>query len=104
MALIVPVYHVHVGEELITLDTIDGVRDERIHTNENGWFDIDGKPLDEDNQQQRLLKPLKVSMTCACSGHKWLNHKRSGSRILSLREMLLATNINWKNLAKVMQK
>ncbi|MCJ8272206.1 MAG: hypothetical protein MJK04_22755 [Psychrosphaera sp.] len=104
VALIVPIYRVHVGEEVITLDTIDGVRDERIHTNENGWFGIDGEPQDEDNQQQRVLKPLKVSMTSACSGHKWLNHKRSGSRILSLREMLLATNINWKNLAKVMQK
>lgn len=103
MALIVPIYHEHVGEELITLDTIDGIRDNRIHTNENGWFGINGEPQDQQNQQKRLLKPLKVSMTCACSGHKWLNHKRSSSRILSLREMLLATNINWKNLNKVMQ-
>lgn len=104
VALIIPVYHYKVGEERITLDTIDGVdsKNNRVHTNENGWFGFEGAPQEENNQPNRLLKPLKVSMTCACSGHKWLNHKRTSSRRLSLREMLLATNINWKNLAKVL--
>lgn len=100
-ALVVPVWHKDLIEEYITLDTIDGFKDGRIHTNENGWFAIDGSTQDEDNVEKRLLKPTKVSMTCACSGHRWKNTKRSNARALSLREMLLATNINWKNFSKV---
>lgn len=99
--LIVPIYTQHVGEEQIKLDSIDGLRDGNIHTNEHGWFDIQGNSLDTTKPNQKLLKPLKVTMTCACSGHRWLNNKRTSARALSLREMLLATNINWKNFAKV---
>lgn len=100
-ALVVPIWHENLLEEHITLDTIDGYRDGRIHTNENGWFATDGRSLDEDGRNKRLLKPTKVTMTCACSGHRWKNQKRTGARRLALREMLLATNINWKNFSKV---
>ncbi len=99
IALVVPIYHAHMGEEQITLDTIDGIDTERVHTNENGWFSLTGQPLEQNNQNSRLLKPSKPSMCGACSGHKWRNNRRSNSRALSLREMLLATNINWKNFA-----
>jgi hypothetical protein len=99
LGLVVPVYHLKLGEELITLDTIDGIdKDQtRIHTNENGWFYLNGLPGEGNSHQSQLLKPTKLSMSGACSGHKWLNNKRTYSRALSLREMLLATNINWKN-------
>ncbi len=100
-ALVVPIWHESLLEEHITLDTIDGYRDGRIHTNENGWFNQDGSPASDGAEHIRLLKPTKVTMTCACSGHRWKNRKRAGARRLSLREMLLATNINWSNFAKV---
>lgn len=100
-ALVVPIWQQNLSEEAICLDTIDGLRDGKIHTNEHGWFAIDGSPMDDDNQNKRLLKPTKVTMSSACCGHQWKNHKRVGARRLSLREMLLATNINWKNFSKV---
>lgn len=101
MGLIVPIYTNSVGEEQIKLDSIDGIKLEQnqIHTNEHGWFNCDGSSPQQ--SELRLLKPMKVIMTCACSGHRWLNSKRTSARALSLREMLLATNINWKNFAKV---
>lgn len=102
-ALVVPIYHCHFGEEQVTLDSIDGIDKAKqcIHTNENGWFTLAGEPQDSENKNVRLLKPTKVSMTCACSGHKWKNNKRTSSRLLTLREMLLATNIDWKNFKKI---
>ncbi|MFT4926486.1 MAG: hypothetical protein ACI8WB_002584 [Phenylobacterium sp.] len=102
--LVVPIYHYKFGEEHLTLDTIDGVDSakQRIHSNENGWFGLDGQPQQDDNQHSKLLKPTKLTMSGACSGHKWLNDKRNNSRALSLREMLLATNINWKNFTKML--
>jgi len=110
IGLIVPIYRKILGEEVIVLDSIDGIRENRIHTNEHGWFLPCGtadEPEGNNNTSKthyQLLKPLKVTMTCACSGHKWLNSKRYNARALSLREMLLATNINWKNFAKVVAK
>lgn len=101
VALVVPIYLKKTGEEQLLLDSIDGIRDGNIHTNEHGWFNIEGEPLDDNNQNSRLLKPTKITMTCACSGHRWLNHKRTSARALSLREMLLATNINWTSFGKL---
>lgn len=108
-ALVVPIYHFKRGEEFITLDTIDGVDQAglRVHTNENGWFGFNGQPQQDDaqhnnqhsNQHKTLLKPTKTILCGACGGHKWLNHKRNNARMLSLREMLLTTNINWKNFS-----
>lgn len=103
-ALVVPIYHIKMGEERMTLDTIDGVDNDgqRVHTNENGWFKLNGEPQDAHNHHNRLLKPTKTCMSGACSGHKWPNHKGNNARALSLREMLLATSINWKNLSKTL--
>ena len=98
VGLVIPIYRQRQGIEHILLDNIDGLRDNRIHTNEHGWFEADGSCTDD--PQLRLLKPTKIIMTGACSGHSWRNHKRHSSRSLSLREMLLATNINWRNFAK----
>lgn len=104
IGLVVPIYLAKKGEERLILDSIDGLKDGRIHTNEHGWFNVQGDSLDENNAHCRLLKPTKVTMTCACSGHRWSNQKRTSARALSLREMLLATNINWKNFAKTTQR
>lgn len=111
LALVVPIYHGSLVEQHISLDSIDGIDcdNQRIHTNENGWFNLKGEPQGSasvtiattSQQVQRLLKPTKTTLTCACSGHKWKNHKKTSARALSLREMLLATNINWKNFSKI---
>lgn len=103
LALVVPIYHYQQGKERLTLDTIDGISKDKqqIHTNENDWFTFDGQPAATNNQHRRLLKPTKATMGGACSGHIWLSHKHNSSRALSLREMLLATNINWKNFGKL---
>ena len=107
VALVVPIYVNNNGEEQLVLDSIDGVQEHRIHTNEHGWFSYDGhsdESAQEHASEQRefqLIKPMKTTMTCACSGHRWLNQKRKSARALSLREMLLATNINWSNFGKL---
>ena len=101
IGLVVPIYLENKGEERLILDSIDGLKDGQIHTNEHGWFNVEGVGLDENNQHCRLLKPTKVTMTCACSGHRWTNQKRTSARALSLREMLLATNINWSDFGKL---
>ena len=82
----------------VAIDSIDQVSDNKLHCNEHGWFDYQGKPLD--GQVGLLLKPSKATMTAACCGHQWRFSKRSTPRILSLREMLLASNINWRNLKR----
>ena len=69
IGLIIPIYRKEQGQETIVLDSIDGIRDNRIHTNEHGWFLTCGTSDDENNSHSQLLKPLKVTMTCACSGH-----------------------------------
>jgi hypothetical protein len=44
-----------------------------------------------------LLKPTKTIMASACSGHAWNFKSRVSPRALSIREMRLSTQINWKN-------
>ena len=105
MALIVPVAINHYGLETVVLDTIDEVDDKqgRIHINQHGWFELSGRSLETSPAtEKRLLKPSKASMSAACCGHQWLNCKKTTSRLLSLREMLLATRINWSSLGKLL--
>ena len=83
---------------IIKLDCIDEVSDTAIHCNEHGWFSFLGQS--HDLPQAELCKPTKAMMTSACCGHGWLQGKRSSPRRLSLREMLLAANINWQNFAR----
>lgn len=83
---------------IIKLDCIDEVSDTAIHCNEHGWFSFLGQS--HDLPQVELCKPTKAMMTSACCGHGWLQGKRSSPRRLSLREMLLAANINWQNFAR----
>jgi len=98
LGLIVPLLVINDNLSRVAIDSIDQVSDNKLHCNEHGWFDCHGKPLD--GQVGLLLKPSKATMTAACCGHQWRFSKRSTPRILSLREMLLASNINWRNLKR----
>ncbi len=102
LALVVPVYAFENGYEILYLDNIDQVNEtsEKIHLNKFGWFNFSGLPLEQQVHTVRALKPLKSVMTAACCGHQWLNRKRKNPRLLSLREMLLATQINWQKLSQ----
>lgn len=96
--LIVPVL---INDEQCTrvrTDSLDQVSDNKVHCNELGWFDVSGESLEHIPAQ--ILKPSKLVMTAACCGHQWQYNKRITPKRLSLREMLLASNINWRNLKR----
>lgn len=104
MALIIPVAINLYGIEYIALDSIDEIDNEnqKVHCNQHGWFHINGEQLcPESSKQKCLLKPNKAVMAAACCGHQWKNNQKTTSRALSLRELLLATRINWHNFSKL---
>lgn len=70
-----------------------------VHVNRFGWFGFDGTPLE--GQTARLVKPTRSSMTAACCGHQWSAAGRKAPRTLSLREVLLATTLNWPVFSSV---
>ncbi|PKM20989.1 MAG: hypothetical protein CVV11_05850 [Gammaproteobacteria bacterium HGW-Gammaproteobacteria-15] len=100
--LIVPVYITQLTHEQIVLDSVDEVdfTGQRLHCNEHGWFSFSGTPLAQENSEKFVLKPAKAIMTAACCGHQWLNGDKKPPRLLSLRELLLASRLNWQNFAK----
>lgn len=104
MALVTPISVLHSGIEQVVLDSIDEIdfSAERLHCNEHGWFGFDGQYSESTSVLNKtLLKPSKASMAAACCGHQWLNQRRTSPRLLSLREMLLATRVNWKQFSKL---
>ncbi|HCU65069.1 MAG TPA: hypothetical protein DF774_04830 [Rheinheimera sp.] len=102
LGLLVPVYCKEQDIEQIRLDSVDEIDHEgqRIHCNEHGWFAMAGWPQEPDNQQKLLLKPSKTVLVAVCCGHQWRNQERKTPRLLSLRELLLASRLNWQNFAK----
>ena len=105
MALVTPVAVTQNAIEQIVLDTIDEVDllNNKIHCNEHGWFSLSGHQQTESNiHKKQLLKPSKAVMAAACCGHQWLNGRRTSPRLLSLREMLLASRINWRHFSKLL--
>jgi hypothetical protein len=100
--IIVPIYITHLTQEQIVLDSVDEVDwdGSRLHCNEHGWFSFSGTPLQGENSDKFLLKPVKSIMTAACCGHQWLNGDKKPPRLLTLRELLLASRLNWHNFAK----
>jgi len=102
LGLLVPVYQQEQGIESLTLDSVDEIdRDgQRLHLNAHGWFAMAGWAQEPDNQHKLLLKPTKTVFSAACCGHEWRNGERKSPRLLSLREMLLASRLNWHNFAK----
>lgn len=90
--------------------TVDGIN--RGNSQEADQSEKQASPHDEDSyreSQQKglenhgsfdskvLLKPTKTIMASACSGHAWNFKSRVSPRALSIREMRLSTQINWKN-------
>ncbi|TMP23498.1 hypothetical protein CWB99_23150 [Pseudoalteromonas rubra] len=109
VGLVVPVMVIDNGITCVYLDTLDQTRDGRWHCNQFGWFDCSGNTFDEDEQvdlpaTRYLLKPSKALMTAACCGHRWQYHKILPPRTLGLREMLLASSVNWANVRKKQQR
>lgn len=103
MALVVPISVSHYGIEQVVLDTIDEVdiEQQRLHCNQHGWFYFFGEEYEANALYQKLLlKPGKPVMTAACCGHQWLNLHKTTPRLLSLREMLLASQINWRKFSQ----
>ena len=104
MALVVPISIIHSGIEHVVLDSIDEVDMAlgKLHCNEHGWFTFSGSSLSDNKVINKvLLKPGKPVMSAACCGHQWLNERKTQPRLLSLREMLLATRINWRQFSKL---
>lgn len=99
--LVVPVRITELDHDYIELDSIDRIQPdtETLHLNKNGWFNYAGQPeipREENTASAQLLKPTKPIMAAACCGHTW-NHKgKVAPRALTLRELLLSTNIDWK--------
>lgn len=95
---IVPVYVEHLGLQHIELDCIDIMQSDRIHLNKFGWFSKTGEYFDIVPKQAkyRLLKPTKSIIIAACAGHCWNVRGKGIPRALSLRELLLSTEIDWK--------
>ncbi|HBN99464.1 MAG TPA: hypothetical protein DD453_08940, partial [Alteromonas macleodii] len=78
--------------------------------NKNGWFANSGECIHSTTlrdeleaatalsvQNKILLRPSKAIVTAACCGHTWSFKSKRSPRALSLREMRLSTQINWKN-------
>jgi hypothetical protein len=101
LGLPVPVHVATLGAQHIELDCIDRIEEQRLHLNKYGWYSLNGEPDVSDNKQSdalqtRLLLPNKAMLSAACSGHSWDHKGRTAPRTLSLRELLLSANINWK--------
>jgi hypothetical protein len=97
---VVCIYVNEYGNEHIELDSIDMIPTpaNKLHTNKYGWFTLNGESLEEGKSHvtHQLVKPNKAILSAACSGHTWNTKGKATPRALSLRELLLSTNINWK--------
>ncbi|MER2491981.1 hypothetical protein [Catenovulum sediminis] len=102
IGLIVPVKVVDTGVVCFKLDCIDAVSDEKIRLNEHGWFALNGHCLEQCDEDKRVLKANKDTMSAAACGHQWIGGDMTFPRTLTLRELLLTTVINWPNLNKPM--
>ena len=100
VGLIIPIL-VRSDEQIrVRIDSLDQVSDNKVHCNELGWLAFSGQGLELPNAQ--LLTPSKVSLTAACCGHRMAVFQSvSLPRVLSLREMLLAGSINWRNVKRL---
>ncbi|KAF7772100.1 hypothetical protein PCIT_a2100 [Pseudoalteromonas citrea] len=102
VGLVVPIIISSDGLTRLAIDTIDQVRDNTVHCNQHQWFNCSGRS--HDNDFTMMLKPSKALLSAACCGHQWRFGKAISPRILSLREMLLASMINWKNVRTIKKR
>ncbi|AWL12534.1 hypothetical protein HMF8227_02073 [Saliniradius amylolyticus] len=98
----VPIRVHELGMEHLELDSVDRIDAEEglIHTNKYGWFALTGSHQEHD--RYHLLIPTKATLTAACCGHGWKHNKKAQPRALTLRELLLSNQINWKDPKKPM--
>ncbi|MCF6435265.1 hypothetical protein [Pseudoalteromonas sp. MMG022] len=101
VGLVVPVLICDSGYMQVVMDSLDQVRDNAVHCNQYGWFDSSGV---SHQHTFKLYTPTKPLMTAACCGHRWQYEKVVAPRLLSLREMLLASMINWTNVKATKQR
>ncbi|WP_462150731.1 hypothetical protein [Pseudoalteromonas xiamenensis] len=98
LGLVVPILHKDEVYCQLFMDSLDQLSENSVHCNQYGWFHLTGEH--KENPNLRLLKPTLSLMTAACCGHQWKLGKPSAPRLLTLREMLLASSINWKDVKK----
>lgn len=87
----------------VMLDCVDRIDSQgcRFRTNANGWFSYSQQHSeDKPAKQGELLKPSKKVMTAACAGHRWRDTIKTTPQMLTLRELLLSCQINWRNFKK----
>ena len=109
--LVVPVLVLNIEGAHLELDSIDMVNqnNSQLHLNKSGWFSNSGDFIspnthDEGEANSRalsvenkiLLRPTKAIMTSGCCGHTWSFKSKRSPRSLTLREMRLSTQVNWK--------
>lgn len=84
----------------IELDSIDRVlmNEGLVHVNKYRWFTFQGDAKDGSTEYSslRVIKPTKALVTAACCGHRWNHRGKMSPRTLTLRELLLATTLDWK--------
>ena len=96
--LIIPVLVFDAEYSTVRIDSIDEMGKSGFHCNQFGWVDYSGKALEQ--QTLTVLKPSKSAFSAASCGHVWLHTRISSPRMLTLREMLLAAQINWQDFKK----
>jgi hypothetical protein len=99
LGLVLPVQWQQQVQTAVFLDSVDECAEDGVHLNRFGWFDWQGRGLDE--QEALLLKPDSRSMTAACCGHQWSPQGRIPPRTLGLREVLLAATLSWPRFTRV---
>ncbi len=99
LGLVVPVLVTSKTSRKIIVDCIDKIDTEnsRFRTNYCGWFNVLNETMHQD-ANLTLLKPTKKVFVAACSGHQWQGMNKTQPLTLSLRELLLSCQINWRNL------
>lgn len=112
--LVVPVLVLSIEGSHIELDSIDMASQDntQLHLNKSGWFSNNGDIIQSDTHSEKssptsplsiekriLLRPVKTIMSAACCGHMWGFKAKRTPRALTLREMRLSTQINWKNFS-----
>ncbi|RUO57871.1 hypothetical protein [Pseudidiomarina insulisalsae] len=101
LGMSVPVLNLAPRLQQVRLDSIDRLDLEggRVHCNEFGWFLLSGESCEADGDTILLAKPELSFLKAAVCGHQWSHKGRIDPRTLSLRELLLATAIDWRRLA-----
>jgi len=88
----------------IELDSIDRVltTEQTIHINKYRWFTFEGNTQTTSSEYSslRLIKPTRALVTAACCGHRWNHRGKMSPRTLSLRELLLASTLDWKHFRR----